>query len=209
MTVAATSIISRARTQLVDTDMSQPRWTDAELLNWLSDGERTIVAAIPWAYQQTTTLALVTGTQQSLPAGANTLIEVIRNMNADGTAGAPCAMLDRSILDRQYLDWHTDASISPTVLHYTYDENNPLVFWVFPYNNGSGLVTINCSMTPPDHVATSESIYVLDIFQTALVDYVLYRAHQKDSDFAAGQQLASTYLQSFSAFLEARKGVAK
>jgi hypothetical protein len=209
MTVAATSILTRVRTQLVDTDTSQPRWTDAELLNWLSDGERTIVAAIPWAYSQTTTVALAAGTLQQLPDGANTLIEVVRNINADGSAGAPCTMLERSILDRQYLDWHTSTNASQTVLHYMYDENNPLVFYVFPYNNGSGQVAVNCSMTPPDHVATTENIYVLDIFQTALVDYVMFRAHQKDSDFAAGQQLAGVYMQSFSAFLEARKGGAK
>ena len=209
MAVAATSILSRVRTQLLDTDTSQPRWTDAELLNWLSDGERTIVAAIPWAYQLTTTLALVAGTQQQLPAGANTLIEIIRNVNADGTAGAPCFMIERSILDRQYLDWHTDANASATVLHYTYDENNMLTFYVYPYNNGSGQVELNCSMTPPDLVNTTDNIYTLDIFQTALVDYVMYRAHQKDSDFAAGQQLAGIYMQSFTQFIEARKGGAK
>jgi len=95
------------------------------------------------------------------------------------------------------------------VLHYTYDENDPLTFYVLPYNNGSGKVAANCSMTPPDHASTSENIFVRDIFATALVDYVMFRAHQKDSDFAAGQQLASMYLQTFSAFLEARKGAVK
>ena len=209
MTVAATSILTRVRTQLLDTDTSQPRWTDAELLNWLSDGERTIVAAIPWAYQQTTTIPLVAGTQQQLPPPSNTLIDVIGNMNADGSSGAPCVMLDRSILDRQYLGWRTSTNASQAVLHWCYDENNPRVFYVFPYNNGSGQVLLNYSVTPPDHVSTSENIYVLDIFQTALVDYVMFRAHQKDSDFAAGQQLAGMYMQSFSAFLDARKGGAK
>jgi hypothetical protein len=209
MTVAVSAILSRVRTQLVDTDMSQPRWTDAELLNWLSDGERTIVAMLPWAYTVTGTMSLAAGTLQQLPPGFNSLIEIVRNVNADGSAGAPCSMIDRSILDRQYLDWHTYDNASATVLHYTYDENNMLVFYVFPCNNGSGHVVLNCSVTPTDHVATNENIYVLDIFQTALVDYVMFRAHQKDADFAAGQQLASVYLQSFSAFIEARKGAAK
>jgi hypothetical protein len=206
VTVACTSILTRVRTQLIDTDLSQPRWTDAELLNWLSDGERSIVAAVPWAYQIVSTVAMVAGTLQALPSGANALIEVIRNMNADGSAGDPCTMIDRAILDRQYLDWHTDDNASQTVLHYTYDMNNPLAFYVFPYNNGSGQVLMNYSATPPDHVATSENIFVLDIFQTALVDYVMYRAHQKDSDTAAGQQVATMYFQSFMAYVQARTG---
>jgi hypothetical protein len=210
MTVAATSILSRVRTQLVDTDPTNQRWSDAELLNWLSDGERTIVAAVPWAYSVTSVIDLVAGTLQSLPPGANTLIEIIRNVNSDGSVpGAPCTMIDRSILDRQYLNWHLSDNSSPTVLHYTYDENNPLVFYVLPYNNGSGYVQANVSMSPPDHVSTSENIFVLDIFTTALVDYVMFRAHQKDADFAAGQQLATFYLQSFSAFVEQRKGGAR
>jgi hypothetical protein len=154
-------------------------------------------------------VALVAGTLQSLPSGANTLIEIVRNMNSDGSAGDPCTMIDRSILDRQYLDWHTGDNASQTVLHYTYDGNNMLSFYVYPYNNGSGQVLMNYSATPPDHVLTSENIYVLDIFQTALTDYVMYRAHQKDSDYAAGQQVSAMYLQSFTAFVQVRAGGAQ
>jgi hypothetical protein len=208
MTVAVSAILSRVRTQLVDSN-PQPRWTDAELLNWLSDGERSIVAAIPWAYQVTGTLTLSSGSLQELPSGFNYLLDAIRNMNADGSEGPACFRIDRKILDTQNLNWNSSSNASTLVKNYCYDEGNPSVFYVYPYNNGSGQLLVNCSISPPDHVATTENIYVLDIFQTALVDYVLFRAHQKDSDFAAGQQLAAQYFQAFTTFLQARSGAIK
>ena len=207
MSVTAQSILDRVRTQLIDTGSTQ-RWTDAELLKWLSDGQRTIVAAVPWSCQKVTTVSMVAGTRQTLPSDANTLIEVIRNLSSTGTAGAPCTMIERSILDRQYPTWHT-ADSSPTVLHYSYDMNDPQAFYVFPRNDGTGSVEVNYSVMPVDITSTSANITVRDIYSTPLVDYVLYRAHQKDSDFAAGQQLAGAYLQAFMAFVQVQTGATK
>ena len=207
MAVLVQTILDRVRTQLIDTG-TPPRWTDTELLRWLSDGQRTIVAAIPWAYQKVTTLDLAVGTRQTLPADANVLIEVIRNLTASGIAGPPCTKIERSILDRQYPDWHI-ANTSPTVLHYTYDTGDPMHFYVFPRNSGDGSVEINYSAVPADIVSTTGFITVRDIYSTPLVDYTMYRAHQKDSDFAAGQQLAGAYLQSFMAFVQANVATVK
>jgi hypothetical protein len=207
MAVAASNILTRVRTQLIDTG-SQQRWADSELLQWLGDGERTIVAAVPWSYQKLTIMSLVAGTRQTLPPDSNSLIEIVRNLTAGGAPGAPCTMIDRSILDRQYVDWHLPTNASASVAAYTYDLNNPQVFYVYPYNNGSGSVEINYSVLPADLVNLSDNIHVRDIFSTALVDYVLFRAHQKDSDYAAGQALAGNYLQAFTAFLQTQSGAA-
>lgn len=208
MAVAASTIISRVRTQLVDTG-SPPRWTDAELLQWLGDGERTIVAALPWACHRVDTVALAAGTRQSIPSDANRLLEVRRNLSAGGVPGAPCTLVDRAILDRQYLDWHLPETASPTVLHYTYDYNDPDTFYVYPYNDGTGSLEVHYSAVPTDLVSTASNINVRDIFATPLVDYVLFRAHQKDSDYAAGQTLASNYLQSFTQFIEIQSKTAQ
>ena len=200
MTVLASSILTRVRTQLIDTG-TPPRWADSELLNWLGDGERTIVAALPWAYHKRVPVSLVAGTYQSIPSDGNLLLDIVRNLTAGGVAGPPVVQVDRDVLDRQYGDWHT---MTPTVnaLHYVYDYTDPDNYYVFPPNTGSGSVEIHYSASPPDFVSTSDAIHVRDIFATPLVDYVLYRAHQKDSDFAAGQALAAQYMQAFSAFLQ-------
>jgi hypothetical protein len=202
MAVVASSIINRARTQLADNG-STYRWADSELLNWLSDGQRAIVALDPVATQTVTGVTLVAGTRQSLPSGAHKLIHIYRNLSAGGTPGKACTYVPLSLLDTQYPDWHTDTAVS-AVRHWTYDENDPVGFYVYPRNDGSGRVELNYSTMPTDLPSTSSNISVRDIYQTALLDYVMFRAHSKDSDFAAGQSLAAGYLTAFNNFVAAQ-----
>ena len=61
MAVTAQTILTRVRTQLID-ELTQQRWTDPELLRWLSDGQRTLVAMDPawgwWLFGITWALAV-------------------------------------------------------------------------------------------------------------------------------------------------------
>ena len=200
MAVVASSIINRARQQLVDNGSTQ-RWSDTELLYWLSDGQRAIVSAVPSATATVTVLSLVSGTRQSLPATAFKLLNVFRNLTAGGVSGVSCLYVPRQVLDTQYPSWHTASTATSAVTHWTYDEIDPLAFYVYPRNNGTGSVEINYSANPTDVASTSSNISVRDIFSTALFDYVMFRAHSKDGDYAAGQGLAGGYLQSFNAYL--------
>mgnify|MGYP003704747237 CR=1 FL=1 len=52
----------------------------------------------------------------------------------------------------------------------------------------------------PDGTPTPTNI---DIFKTAITDYVLYRACSKDAEYAAGVALAKNYLDSFQSFIAA------
>lgn len=200
MAVLASSILTRVRTQLVDNGSTQ-RWTDTELLSWLSDGQRHVVSAVPWASPKVATVSLAAGTRQAVPSDGWKLITVYRNLTAVGVAGLSCLYVPRTVLDTQYATWHTTTNTSSAVTHWTYDENDPQAFYVFPRNDGTGSVEVNYSVMPTDVASTSSNITIRDIFQTALFDYVMFRAHSKDSDYAAGQQLAGAYWQSFSNYV--------
>ena len=202
MAVTASSIINRVRTQLSDNGTTQ-RWSDAELLNWLSDGQRAIVVADATASQTVTTVPLAAGTRQALPSGAHKLIHIYRNLSVSGTPGKACSYVPLSLLDNQYPDWHTDTAVA-AVRHWTYDENDPVGFYVYPRNDGTGRLEVNYAIVPTDLASTSSTISVRDIYQTALFDYVMFRAHSKDSDYAAGQSLAAGYLQAFTNFVIAQ-----
>lgn len=207
MSVLASSIISRVRTQLIDNG-STYRWTDTELLQWLSDGQRTIVAAVPAAAPKVVTKSLVAGTRQSIPSDGYMLLKVYRNLPAGGAAGAPCQMIDRDVLDRQNQTWHSTTPTS-AVKVWMYDTIDPAGFYVYPPNDGTGSVEILYSYMPPDIASLTSTLDVRDIYQTPLFDYVMYRAHSKDSDFAAGLGLATSYMQSFTAFMAAQQGSVK
>lgn len=203
MAITAQSIIDRVRIQLIDEGVTK-RWSDAELLKWLSDGQRTIVSVSPGNSSITATIPLVSGTKQLIPTDGHMLLSIIRNNSADGNSpGRAVRIVSREILDAQNPNWHTSTA-SATVQNYIFDPQEPLKFYVYPPNTGDGHLDVVYSVLPTDMTSTSATLVVQDIFQTALFDYVMFRAHQKDSDFAAGQGLAATYLQLFMAAVGAR-----
>lgn len=201
MAVTAQVIIDRVRTQLID-EGAIKRWSDAELLQWLSDGQRAIVTVSAGTSSTTVVSPLVAGTKQTIPANGHMLLTIVRNTNSAGTTpGRVVRIVSREILDAQNPDWHT-ASASAVAQNYIYDPHEPTRFYVYPPNTGGGYVEMVYSVFPPEMTALTDEIVVQDIYQTALFDYVMFRAHQKDSDFAAGQALAAQYLQLFLAYTQ-------
>jgi hypothetical protein len=194
-TITAQSIINKASTLLLDT--SNVRWTRAELLGWLNDGQRQIVTMSPSATNKVAVMKLVAGTRQNIPSDGWTLLNVIRYMGTDGTRpGRAVRITSQQLLDSYNPNWH---SSTPSVVpqSYVFDQQDMTAFYVYPPNTGNGYVQLNYSPEPADLTSESQTIVVRDIFQTALLDYILYRACSKDAEYAPGLQLASGYLQTF------------
>lgn len=199
MAVLASAILTRVRTQLIDSGAT--RWPDSELLKWLSDGQRAIVKLVPSASAKRATVPLAAGTLQALPDDAYMLLSVERNNVSDGgTPGRAVRIISRELLDAFDPDWHT-ATRKKVAQNYAFDPNTPREYFVQPPNDGTGFVDVVYSELPADVDADTDTLTVHDIYQTELVDYVLYRAYEKDADFAAGQAYASTYYQKFTAAL--------
>lgn len=194
-TITAKHIIDKAVIQL--TDVSGVRWTRSELLGWINDAQRQIVVMSPSATNKVSTVKLVAGTRQSLPSDGWTLLEIIRNMGTSGTKpGRAIRLASRSLLDAFNPNWHDESPVTaPT--NYLYDAQDQTVFYVYPPANGNGYIQINYSPDPVDLVLETDTIYLRDIFETAVLDYVLYRACSKDAEYAPGLQLAAGYLATF------------
>lgn len=202
MSLTAASVITRVRELLVDTGTS-PRWTDAELLRHLSDGQRAIARANPDAVQKVAVVQLVDGTRQSLPADGESLLTITRNMGVNGTTpGRAVRIIRRDIIDDQNPQWHADAKVS-AIYNYIYDPTDSKAFFVYPPSNGNGHVEISYCYIPPEISSTATELDVDDMYITPLTDYVMFRALQKDADFAAGMQRAQMHFQAFLAFVTA------
>lgn len=196
-TITAKSIIDKASVQLLDT--SNVRWTRSELLGWVNDGQRQIITITPSATNKVAVKKLDAGTRQSIPSDGWTLLEVIRYMGTTGTkAGRAIRVTSRELIDSFNPNWHDDY---PTVMpkHYVFDQQDQTIFYVYPPNNGNGYVQLNYSPIPVDLATEDDTIVISDMFETALLDYILYRANSKDAEYAPGLQLASGYLQTFMA----------
>jgi hypothetical protein len=200
MPLTADDVITRVRELLIDNGTS-PRWTDAELLRHLSDGQRAISRADPTAIQKVAVMQLAEGTRQSLPADGESLLTITRNMGTTGTVpGRAVRIIRRDIIDDQNPMWHTEAKVT-TIYNYIYDPTDSDAFFVYPPSNGLGHVEINYCYVPAELDELTDELDVDDIYITPLTDYVMFRALQKDSDFAAGMQRAQMHFQAFVAFL--------
>jgi len=194
-TVTAKTIIDKAAIQLID--LTNVRWTRAELLSWLNDGMRQIVVIQPSASSTTVSKQLVAGTRQTIPADGWLLLSIYRNMGTNGTTpGRAIRIISREILDGFNPNWHTDKAAAE-VRNYIYTDQDQTAFYIYPPNTGTQYIELNYSVQLADLTAETQPIPIFDIFQSSLVDYILYRACSKDAEYAPGLQLAQGYLATF------------
>jgi hypothetical protein len=202
-TITVSSVLARCAVLLQDP--TNIRWPQAELLDWLNDGQREIALYKPNAFVKNQSKQLSAGTKQALPADGVSLIDVVRNMGTNGTTpGNAIRAVAREILDSQTPGWHASTAAA-AAKHFVYSVLDPKNFYVYPPNDGTGHVEIIYVAAPAD--ATLLSVITLDdIFVTALVNYVMYRAYSKDAEFAANATAAQAYYQAFQGNLAGKAG---
>jgi len=204
-TITTASLLARAATILQDP--TNIRWPQTELLDWLNDGQREIALFKPNVFVKNIAVQLVAGTKQSLPADGVSLIDVVRNMGTTGsTPGNAIRVVTREILDAQISNWHASTAAA-VVKHYVYTPLDPKTFYVYPPQPSSGMNQVEVIYVAAPTDATLVSVITLDdIYMTALLDYVLFRAYTKDAEYANNAQLAQAYYTQFQAILQGKTG---
>lgn len=201
-TTTGTTLINRAAIQL--TDLGNIRWTRAELLGWLNDGQRQIVQIKPTSNNKTTPVKMSAGTRQLIPTDGWLLLDIIRNINASGNLPGPAVrIISRELLDAFNINWHNDPA-SAVVQNYVFSLEDQTAFYVYPPADGTGYLEVNYSQVPADLINEANPINVNDIFQSVLLDYMLFRACAKDAEYVGGPQLAQQYFNAFSQALESK-----
>ena len=144
------------RVQRIVLDETSVRWPLAELLLWLNDGQREIALQKPSSFSSNRVISLVAGTYQAIPDDAITLLRVIRNIrsNVGGVrlGGSAITMVARSILDTQNRNWHDSTKVrqKKEVQHVAFDEADTRSFYVYPGNDGTGLLEMVFSIEPAE-----------------------------------------------------------
>ena len=203
MTVTVQSVIDRVQTVLQDT--TGIRWpVVAELVLWVNDAQREVALLKPDASAVNTTVTLTTGTKQSIPATGNRLLKAVRNMSAasGGTGKRAVRLVDIEVLNGQSPDWHDpavtgDAAHTSVVKHYVYEAASPREFYVYPGVAGSSSFLEIIYSANSTAVAQGDNLSIPDIFANAIMNYVLYMAYMKDTEYAGNQQRAATHFQLF------------
>jgi hypothetical protein len=193
-TTIAVSLINRVAVTLQDPTFV--RWTQQELLDYLNDAQRQVVLFRPDAKTVNSSFVCAATSKQTLPADGLRLLNVLRNTN-----GRAVTKVSRKTLDVQLPNWYETAINSEGVKHYVYDALDPKIFYLFPKPTVSNQIDIVYSVSPVDitisNFATdTQVISIDDVYANAIMDYMMYRAYQKDSEFA-NLNRSGIYYQSF------------
>ena len=207
----ASEIMTRASRILLDEDYT--RWTMTELADWLTDALREVALYVPTATSRNIVINLVEGTFQRLPADCQQVLRVVRNvdMAGDNRVGkGVVTIVDRRALDAENPNWHDVQYVrfKPYARHFVFDETDPLTFYVWPGNDGTGHVEAVVSVIPtavkadagkdPESLDSySMTLDVLDVYANLILDYTLYRAYCKDAQNAGAANRAALYYQQF------------
>jgi hypothetical protein len=196
--ISAAILIERAGFLLQDEEYV--RWTVPELISWINEAAGALVSIRPSAGAKLVVLPLVAGTQQTLDDNVVQLLDVVRNVGADGvTPGRSIRLAERHLFDSTDPDWHTRSG-KAVIKHYIYDDRTPNVFYVYPPALAGTKIQASLTVIPPQLTADTDTLDLDTQFESALVNYVVFRAMAKDSEYANGA-IATGYYQAFQAAL--------
>ncbi len=216
MAIIGSDIMRRAGILLLDEE--HVRWTLLELAEWINDAVRAIVIAKPSASTRDIVIHLQAGTLQNVPTDGTPapqqLISITRNLRSaepPRLAGRAIGPTSRAALDAREPNWHDERVVQRRreVKQFFVDVEDPLRFWVYPGNDGGGLVEAIVSVLPAPLMAAGDTnllsswntaVGLKDVYATPILDYVLYRAQSKD-DTGANPGRAATHFQAFSTAL--------
>jgi hypothetical protein len=201
MSTVASTLIDLAEAILVDS--TNIRWSAASHLAWLNAGQREAAIVKPDVCVQTKSVPLAAGARQLLGSltgttDATMLLQVHCNMGTTPgtTAGEAIQIISREQLDAVAPGWRAETATA-AVESYSYDPRNPLQFYVYPPNLGTGFVELSYSAVPAAVATAGDNITINDLYAYCLVDYMLYRAFSMDAEHAANAARAVAHYQAF------------
>jgi|TARA_R110000765_G_scaffold209970_2_gene315153 hypothetical protein len=186
------------RAAIILQDNTNVRFPNEELLKFFNDAQKEVVLHRPDARMVNTTFDCASGSKQTLPSAALRLIEVIRNVG-----GRAVTQVQKRILDETLPNWHETVASTNKIEHFIYDPSDPKNFYIYPKGaSGTHSLEIVYSSSPAEIAVSNFStdtqvISVDDVYANCILDYVLYRSYQKDSEFAGNPQRAMMHYQSF------------
>ena len=198
--MATTKVVDiLGRASIILQDSTNVRFPNDELLKFFNDAQKEVVLHRPDAnMQNVNNFTCVAGSKQTIPTTGLRLVDVVRNVG-----GRAITQVDRKILDETLPNWHeTTADGTRKIEHFIFDPADPKHFYVYPKATTAFQLEIVFSAAPSDITISNFStdtttISVDDVYANSLLDYILYRAYQKDSEFAGNAQRSMMHYQGF------------
>lgn len=149
-------------------------YSNDDLLAFLTEALRATSAEKLDFYAKCEFVQLVAGELQQIPADGVGVLNVIRNSVANG--GRIITQVQRDLLNEASRFWPAGTR-QAEVEHFTADPRDPLRYQVFPPNDGNGNVELLYGACPPPVESVDQEMVVLDVYEGALVNYVLAKCY--------------------------------
>jgi hypothetical protein len=185
------------------------RWTLTELADYLTGGIAQMAALKPTLFTLFTPISLGPGAVQSVPGAYTELIDVLYNLNSDGTQGEPITL--GSFTAARALGRSSCAATNTgdyEVRSVTIHPNNDTYFYVDPpVPNVSPFPAVWALLRLAPQVITAPTDAVVmanttpETYREALKDWMLYRAFAKDTESSESFQKSQAHYKAFMAFL--------
>ena len=172
---------------IVLNDEDHFRWDLQELYQWINQAASAVVVIRPQAGAVTEIIELAEGALQAIPEDGLELLDVIANGD-----GYPVDRTSRHDLDAQAPGWRAGKK-KGRVRHFTFDDRQPTVFYVYPPVVAGTQVEVAYARPPAKISAETDTLGLDRSYLPAVVSYVLHRALAKDSEYADGQMSAMHY----------------
>lgn len=191
MAIPVSDVLVRIDDMLNDDDRS--RWPADERIRYMNDAMGAIITRRPAAFSTRAVHELAAGTAQSLPAGGVLLLDVVRNLAADGVApGMPIRRTDRQLLDDSDPTWHT-AKPKAVIKHFTFDDRVPKEWYCYPPAIAGTKVELLHAVLPEPIASEAAELAIGREYMEAVVNYVCYRCKAKDSENGVTAEGAAYY----------------
>lgn len=189
MTVPVLTVITRAANQLNDAGFN--RYTQAELLDYINEGQFAAAVIKPDIASKNADVTLVAGTRQTIPSDGFQLLDVVCNV-VGGAEDRAIRIVERAGLDALNPNWRLPGNANTPVKNYIFEGREPLNFYVVPPQPSSGMSTVRIvyAQIPPNIADSTGNISLPDIYAPMLVDYALFRTFSKDTEADGIAELA-------------------
>ena len=215
------------KTALILADIGYTTWTIPDLAKWINLACVDLVQAKPSALTAKAAMQLEAGTSQTLdgatfvdPFGQPLslrplqLLEVVRNMGADGTIPGPAVVgIDRKVLDVALPGWHAVPAGS-AIQFVMFNPKFPKSFFNYPAATTSPAMFLEVVLSRLPNNTLSDDATVLgtndidagldDVYESPLVDNVLYRALSQDTENQFYLQRSQNHYRAFATALGVR-----
>lgn len=184
-------------------DVGRDQFDYPELINWYNFGQRLLVAYLPDANALIEVMKLAPGSRQSLPARSLGLVNIYRNMGTDGqTPGAAIIPSTIEAMKAFDLNWAM-ATAAAAISNFMRDPIDKTNFYVYPPSDGTGYIEYEFGQVPPIAVYDAGGVWenlmvgVHEKYVDSLLNYILHRSYDKDTDFPGNLERSGYHLDLF------------